>query len=248
LTNPPVKVFIAMLYSTLSVFFLGLVFALLGGTVQSTLSSKNSPREMMQLDRVDSVLHAHSRALLQGDGFDQSQRFGSVNAKNLIIVLVGTFPSTSSQTIGGFFGSGAQFAQFWDARILVALRPGAQYSFDNVNSIAANVRRQARPGQRIYVAGYSNGGGVAACVGPAVGAFGLVNWAGPANFVARGCNRGYRRAAMFVANSDQYRSAVISVWNSARFSSQLTFANTPGTHTTPLPSNVRNQLWQFMLG
>jgi hypothetical protein len=98
-------------------------------------------------------------------GFDANYRYGSMGASRLIVMLVGTFPSTCSQTGASFFGNPASFASSNDARILCVFRPGTQYGFGDVPNIVRNVNSQIAQmssNPTVFVSGYSNGGGVGA--------------------------------------------------------------------------------------
>ena len=92
-------------------------------------------------------------------------RYGDTAAPRLIVMFVGTAPSSCSQTGASFFGDPQTFASQNFARILCMQRDGAQYSFAHVPTYVNYVKGQMNAGQTLFVAGYSNGGGVAACVG-----------------------------------------------------------------------------------
>jgi hypothetical protein len=90
------------------------------------------------------------------------------------------------------------------------LRDGSQYSFDHVQTYAGYVRAVMTAGQTLFVAGYSNGGGISACVGSSIGAYAWADWAGPASIASRGCDRNIGRAALFSTTGDTYRSAELA--------------------------------------
>lgn len=92
--------------------------------------------------------------MANGDGFDTRYRFGDENAPRLIVMFVGTSPSTCSQTGGSFFGDPASFAAANYARILCMARlHGSQYQFSEVDTYANFIRAVMTDGQTLFVAG-----------------------------------------------------------------------------------------------
>ncbi len=182
------------------------------------------------------------------DGFDSKYRFGSPSASRLIIMFVGTSPSSCSQTGASFFGSSpSAFASQLSARILCMFRDGTQYSFGHVSQYAGYIRAQMHPGQQLIMAGYSNGGGVSACVGSTLGAYAFADWAGTADIHSKGCDKGYRNAALFSATGDIYRTAELSSFHNAQIPFKYYYVDTPGSHTTPIPASLRNEYWSRVL-
>jgi len=182
-----------------------------------------------------------------GDGFDGNYRYGDSGAPRLIIMFVGTAPSSCSQTGSSFFGDPNTFASQNYARILCMYRDGAQYSFEHVPTYVGYVKAQLQGGQTLFVAGYSNGGGVAACVGSSIGAYAFADWAGTANWPARGCDRNIGRTALFSTTGDRYRSAELAAFKAAGIADKQYFTDTPGSHVTPMPASVRSPYWTFLL-
>lgn len=187
----------------------------------------------------------------EGVTSDFDEVAGSSKNARLIVILLGTGPTTNLIEESFFGGTGVttkKFSEAHDAQIVIVKRvQGKIYEWNDVNRIAGLVQK-AKSNRPVFVLGYLQGGGIAACVASKIKAKGLGLWTAPGDFVARGCTSGVNVAAEYIATGDQFRSQALSVWEKAKTKIKHTksLTSASGTHVTPMTSTLRSQFWTFL--
>lgn len=176
---------------------------------------------------------------------------GSSKNARLIVILLGTGPTTNliEESFFGAKGAGVEkFSDAHDAQIVIVKRvQGKIYQWGDVDRIAGLVQK-AKSGRPVFVLGYLQGGGIAACVASKIKARGLGLWTAPGDFVAKGCTSGVNMAAQYIATHDQFRSQALAVWEKAKpkIAHTKSLTSAPGNHLTPMTADLRSQFWTFL--
>jgi len=192
---------------------------------------------------------AEASEVTEGLMGDFEEVAGSSKNGRLIVVHLGTGPTTKLTEESFFGGDPKKFSEDHNAQIVIAKRkpPGNVYGWDDVDRIAGQVEK-AKSGRNVWVLGYSNGGGIAACVASKIKAYALGMWSAPGDFVTRGCTSGVNVAAEYIAEKDQFRSMSLPVWEKAKQKIKHTksFTSSPGSHVTPMTLSIQHEFWTFL--